>query len=474
MSSIQSTDLLIIGGGPAGYQSAIRAGQLKIKTIIVEQRSAMGGTCLNEGCIPSKHLLHASQQYNDAKNHWQDMGINSSDLSVNIKKLMLSKDKVVQSLRSGIDSLIKKNKITRIIGTAAFVTGENSSDNYIEIKSGNKKEIIVAKKVLITTGSEIINLPNITIDEKTIVSSTGALSLSKIPKTMIIIGAGVIGLELGSVWHRLGTKVTFIEAQNGIMSGSDEETAKQLQKILTKQGLIFQLGKIVKSVAKEKTGLEVKFADVSQPNKLQTVSADIVLVAVGRKARCSELQLAKVGIEVDSKGFIKVDKKWQTSRKNVFAAGDVIGGPMLAHKAGDEAIDVINSWFGHTSNLNYSMVPSIVYTNPECASVGATQEQLRQKSIKFKKAVFPFLANSRSRTTAHTEGQVTLLVAENGVILGAHIIGPEAGNLIHECLMAMEFGACIEDIALTCHGHPTYNEAIREAAMTLIGGAIHI
>ncbi len=460
----ENFDVIVIGGGPGGYVAAIRAAQLGLKTACVEKRGALGGTCLNVGCIPSKALLESSEKYEDAQHHFAKHGI-EGNVKLNLKAMMARKNEVVDGLTKGIEGLFKKNKVTYLKGFGT-ITGKN------EVSVEGTK--YAAKNIIIATGSEVTPLPGITIDEKIVVSSTGALELSSVPKHLVVIGAGVIGLELGSVWKRLGAEVTVVEYLDRITPGMDGEVAKQFQKILEKQGLSFKLGQKVTGVKPGTSGAEVTF-EPAAGGKAETIKADIVLVAVGRRAYTDKLGLDALGIATDKRGFIQVNEHWQTAVPSIYAIGDVIPGPMLAHKAEDEGVAVAEYIAGQKPHVNYHTIPGVVYTHPELANVGSTEEDLKAQGRAYKVGKFPFLANSRARATGQSEGFVKILAdAKTDQVLGVHIIGTQAGNMIHEVCVAMEFGASSEDIARTCHAHPTYNEAVKEAALAVAGRAIHM
>ena len=459
-------DLIIIGSGPAGYTAAIKAAQLGMKVACVEKMDTLGGTCLNVGCIPSKALLNISAKYNEALNQFQEYGIIASP-KIELNTMLNQKNKIVGDLTKGIKSLFKKNNVDHIVGTANFIDKNTISVSGISTNSYKAKNFIVA------TGSSSISLNNITIDEKRIVSSTGGLNFAEIPKKLIIVGGGYIGLELGSVWQRLGSEVTIVEFAERIVPNMDYEIGTNLFKILQKQGLKFLLNtKVISASSKnEQVSLEI------QNNKnLQTeiIISDYLLVAVGRKPNTEGLDLTKLGINIDKTGHIVVDENFLTSVDNIYAVGDVIAGPMLAHKAEEEAIaavEIINHQAGH---VNYNAIPSVIYTEPEVASVGKTEEMLIKDNIKYKVGKFPFIANSRARAINHTEGFVKILSdARTDQILGAHIIGSEAGTMIAEIVVAMNFYGAAEDVARICHAHPTLNEAIKEAALAVNGKAIN-
>ena len=461
-------DVIIIGGGPGGYVCAIRAAQLGLKTACIESRGALGGTCLNIGCIPSKSLLNLSENFHKAKNDFNQQGIEISDIKLNIDKMMSNKNKSIQILTKGVEFLFKKNKVTYIKGKGVLFSKED-----VIVYSNNKKENYKAKNIVIATGSDVASLPGIAIDEKNIISSTGALSLNKVPKKLVVIGGGYIGLEMGSVWSRLGAEVTVIEYLDCITPGMDREISKEFQKILNKQGIKFKLNSKVNSVKNQNNSVLIKFTD-NKTSKNETIEADKVLVSVGRKAYTEGLNLSKIGIKKDKKGRIEVNEKLQTSVNNIYAIGDVIKGPMLAHKAEDEGIAVAEIIAGQAGHVNYDIIPGVVYTSPEVATVGKTEEQLKSENKNYKVGKFPFLANSRAKVNNETEGFVKILADSNtDKVLGVHIIGPHCGDMIAEMALAMEFGASAEDIARTCHAHPTHTEAIKEAALAVDKRPIH-
>jgi|TARA_B100000929_G_scaffold290670_1_gene285309 dihydrolipoamide dehydrogenase len=467
----QKFDAVVIGGGPGGYVCAIRLAQLGKKTACIESRGSLGGTCLNIGCIPSKSLLNLSENFHKAKN-FQKIGIEIGSLILNLDKMMKNKEKVVTVLTKGIEFLFKKNKVTYFKGTGS-ITGTNQ----ISINSNNNQnEIIDTKNIIIATGSDAVSLPGIEFDEEKIISSTGALSLKSVPKKLVIVGGGYIGLEMGSVWSRLGSEVQVIEFLDHITPGMDKEISNEFQKILKKQGINFNLKTKVESISKAKKFLTdktiVKTTD-EQGNKKQ-FDCDVVLISVGRKPNTSNLNLEKIGVEKDQKGRIKVDKNFQTSIKNIFAIGDVIEGPMLAHKAEEEGMAVAEIIVGQSGHVNYDIIPSVVYTSPEVASVGKTEEQLKSSKMDYKIGKFPFMANSRAKAIDEPEGFVKILAdSKTDRVLGVHIIGSHAGEMIAEMAVAMEFGASSEDIARTCHAHPTFSEAIKEAALSVDKRQIH-
>jgi|TARA_B100001758_G_C18406452_1_gene612434 dihydrolipoamide dehydrogenase len=461
-------DVIVIGGGPGGYVCAIRSAQLGLKTACIESRGTLGGTCLNVGCIPSKSLLNLSDNFRKAKKDFGEQGIEISDLKLNIKKMMLSKDKSVQILTKGVEFLFKKNKVTYIKGK-----GEISSPNDIIVSEGEKKTTYKSKNIVIATGSQATSLPGLKIDEKNIVSSTGALSLSEVPKELIVIGGGYIGLEMGSVWSRLGSKVTVLEYLDHITPGMDREISNEFQKILKKQGINFKLNNKVNSVKIVKNKIVINYTN-NKTSENENVSCDKVLVSVGRKPYTEGLNLKKVGIKSDNKGRIEVNNKLQTSIENIYAIGDVIKGPMLAHKAEEEGIAVAEILAGQAGHVNYDVIPGVIYTSPEVATVGKTEEQLKKLNINYKVGKFPFLANSRAKVNNETDGFVKVLAdSKTDRVLGVHIIGPHCGDMIAEMALAMEFGASAEDIARTCHAHPTHTEAIKEAALAVDKRSIH-
>jgi len=472
-------DLVVIGGGPAGYVSSIRAAQLGMKVACVEERGALGGTCLNVGCIPSKALLQSSELYEEAKDHFAGHGIKTGNLKFDIKTMMKRKNEVVNGFTQGIEGLLKKNKISYYKGHG-IVMGKGS----VAVKPSGKgsAETLKTKNILIATGSEVMQLPGIKVDEKKIVSSTGALTLSKVPKKMIVIGGGVIGLELGSVWRRLGTEVTVIEFLDRITPGLDGEISKQFQKILEKQGIVFKLSmKVTEAKATDK-GVTLKAepaAGKAEPGavsgKAESLKADVVLVCIGRKPNTNGLGLQESGVEMDDRGCIKVDGHFKTSLDGIYAVGDVIAGPMLAHKAEEEGVIAVEMMAGQSGHLDYNLVPGVVYTSPEVATVGKTEEQLKEEGREYAVGKFPFMANSRARVMGSAEGFVKILAdKKTDEVLGVHIIGPHAGALIAEAVIAMEFKASAEDIARTCHSHPDLGEAIKEAALAVDKRPIHI
>ena len=463
----QKFDAVVIGGGPGGYVCAIRLAQLGQKTACIESRGSLGGTCLNVGCIPSKSLLSLSENFHKAKN-FQKIGIEIGSLNLNLDKMMKNKEKAVTVLTKGVEFLFKKNKVTYFKGTGSIL-----ANNQISIKSAdNQNEKIEAKNIIIATGSIPLTLPGIEFDEEKIVSSTGALSLKVVPKKLVVVGGGYIGLEMGSVWSRLGSEVQVVEFLDHITPGMDKEISNEFQKLLKKQGINFNLKTKVESVSKNNTGVKVNTID-DHGNKKQ-FDCDVVLISVGRKPNTNNLNLDKAGIEKDQKGRVKVNKHFQTNIKNIFAIGDVIDGPMLAHKAEEEGIAVAEIIAGQSGHVNYDIIPGVIYTSPEVASIGKTEEQLKSSKVDYKVGKFPFMANSRAKAIDEPEGFVKILAdSKTDRVLGVHIIGSHAGELIAEMAVAMEFGASSEDIARTCHAHPTFSEAIKEAALSVDKRQIH-
>ena len=463
-------DLIVIGAGPGGYVAAIRAAQLGMKVACVEKRGTLGGTCLNVGCIPSKAMLSASEKYAEATGHLADIGVEVGKVSLNLKKMLANKDKVVEDLTKGIEFLFKKNKIDWVAGAASV-----KSASEVEVTPADGKAVTLkTERVLIATGSESTPLPGVEIDEKRIVTSTGALSLAKVPKHLVVVGGGYIGLEMGSVWARLGAKVTVVEFLDRIVPTMDREIGKRFMAVLRKQGMTFKLSTKVTGAKASKAGVKLAVESVKS-GEAETLEADVVLVSIGRRPVTDGLGLDALGVAMDSRGFIQVDADFETNVAGMFAIGDCIPGPMLAHKAEEDGVAAVEIMAGQSGHVDYGLVPGIVYTHPEVASIGKTEEDLKEAEVKYRKGSFPFTANSRARTTGEMDGTVKILAdAETDRVLGVHIMGPEAGNLIHECATAMAFGATAEDIARTCHGHPTYNEAVKEAALAVDGRPIHI
>ena len=459
--------VVVIGGGPGGYVCAIRLAQLGLKTACIESRGSLGGTCLNIGCIPSKSLLNLSEEFHKVKN-LSNKGIEIGEVKLNLPKMMKSKDKAVSILTKGVEFLLKKNKVTYLKGTGSF-----KSKNEIIIKDDKNKETIVqTEKIVIATGSVPVSLPGVNFDEKIIVSSTGALKLEQVPKKMVVVGGGYIGLEMGSVWSRLGAEVHVIEFLDHITPGMDKEISNEFMKILKKQGMKFHMQHKVESINKTKSGAVILTSDKDGNKK--DFECDVALISVGRKPNTNGLNLEKIGIKLDDKKRVITKENFQTNLENVYAIGDVIVGPMLAHKAEDEGIAVAENIAGQSGHVNYDTIPGVVYTTPEVASIGKTEEQLKEKKIKYKIGKFSFMANSRAKAIDDAEGFVKILADEKtDKVLGAHIIGPHAGELIAEIGVAMEFGASSEDIARTCHAHPTFSEAVKEAALSVDKRAIH-
>ena len=458
---------VIIGGGPGGYVCAIRLAQLGIKTACIESRETLGGTCLNIGCIPSKSLLNLSENYFRAK-HFSNLGIEIGKIKLNLKKMMKNKDEAVTILTKGIEFLFKKNKVTYYKGTGSF-----KSHNQISIVGDKNKEIVIeTDKTIISTGSEPVSLPGIKFDEKVIISSTGALSLSAVPKKMVVVGGGYIGLEMGSVWSRLGAEVHVIEFLDHITPGMDKEISKEFIKILQKQGINFHLETKVDSIKKKNNIATV--STTSKNGKKINFNCNVVLISVGRKPNTKNLNLEAIGVSLDNKKRIKVNNNFQTNVDSVYAIGDVIKGPMLAHKAEEEGIAIAELIAGQSGHVNYDIIPGVIYTFPEVASIGKTEEQLKDLNTKYKIGKFPFMANSRAKAINEPQGFVKILADEKtDKVLGTHIIGPNAGEMIAEIAIAMEFGASSEDIARTCHAHPTFSEAIKEAALSVDKRPIH-
>ena len=458
---------VVIGGGPGGYVCAIRLAQLGLKTACIESRGSLGGTCLNIGCIPSKSLLNLSEEFHKVKD-LSNKGIEVGQVKLNLSKMMKSKDKAVTVLTKGVEFLLKKNKVTYFKGTGSF-----KSKNEILIKdSENKETHVEADKIIIATGSLPVSLPGVEFDEKVIVSSTGALKLEQVPKKMVVVGGGYIGLEMGSVWSRLGTEVHVVEFLDHITPGMDKEISTEFMKILKKQKINFHLQHKVEQIKKNSTNAIVSTLD--KEGKKKDFDCDVVLVSVGRKPNTIGLNLDKVNIDLDKKNRIKTDKNFKTNQDNIYAIGDVIAGPMLAHKAEDEGIAVAENIAGQSGHVNYDTIPGVIYTTPEVASIGKTEEQLKELNIKYKIGKFSFMANSRAKAIDDAEGFVKILADEKtDKVLGAHLIGPHAGELIAEIGVAMEFGASSEDIARTCHAHPTFSEAVKEAALSVDKRAIH-
>jgi dihydrolipoamide dehydrogenase len=463
-------DLVVIGSGPGGYVCAIRAAQLGMKVACVEKRETLGGTCLNVGCIPSKALLQASEKYEEATHGLGVFGVKVGKVELDLKGMMAHKDKTVKSNVDGVAFLFKKNKIDWIKGTGR-IAGAGKVE--VALNAGGTQEL-AAKAIVIATGSDVVSLPSLKIDEKKIVSSTGALTLSEVPKSMVLVGGGVIGLEMGSVWQRLGAKVTVIEYLDRIMPGMDADTAKQMQRILTKQGMSFKLATKVTGAKIGPKGVALT-VEPAAGGPAETIETDIVLVAIGRRPYTDGLGLKESGVNLDEKGRVAVDAHFQSNVPGIYAIGDCIAGPMLAHKAEDEGMAVAEILAGQHGHVNYDAIPSVVYTWPEVASVGKTEEQLKAEGVEYRTGKFPFTANGRARAQNNTDGFVKILAdTATDRVLGVHMIGPSVGELTGEMALAIEFGASSEDIARTCHAHPTLTEAVREAALAVDGRPIHI
>ncbi|MGB7271341.1 MAG: dihydrolipoyl dehydrogenase [Albidovulum sp.] len=457
-------DVIYIGAGPGGYVSAIRAAQLGLKVAVVEGRETLGGTCLNVGCIPSKALLHASHMLHEAEHNFAKMGLKGKSPSVDWPQMLAYKDEVIGQNTKGIEFLFKKNKIT-------WLKGWGTIPEVGKVKVGD--ELHEAKSIVIATGSEPSSLPGVTVDEKVVVTSTGALTLGKVPRSMVVIGAGVIGLEMGSVYARLGTEVTVVEFLDAITPGMDADVAKTFQRILGRQGMKFVMGAAVQKVEVARGKAKVTYK-LKKTEAEATLDADCVLVATGRKPFTDGLGLDALGVEMEKRGQIKTDGHYATNIKGIYAIGDAIIGPMLAHKAEDEGMALADILAGKAGHVNYDVIPGVIYTTPEVASVGKTEEQLKEEGRAYKVGKFSFMGNGRAKAVFQGEGFVKILAdKETDRILGAHIIGPAAGDLIHEICVGMEFGASAEDIALTCHAHPTFSEAVREAALACGDGPIH-
>tara|TARA_B100000575_G_scaffold200786_1_gene162696 strand:+ start:1249 stop:2649 length:1401 start_codon:yes stop_codon:yes gene_type:complete len=459
--------VVVIGGGPGGYVCAIRLAQLGLKTACIESRGSLGGTCLNVGCIPSKSLLNLSEEFHNAQS-LSNKGIEIGEVKLNLPKMMKNKDKAVTILTKGVEFLLKKNKVTYFKGIGSF-----KSKNDILIKDHeNKEKVIQTENTVIATGSVSVSLPGVEIDEKIIVSSTGALKLEKVPKKLVVVGGGYIGLEMGSVWSRLGSEVHVIENLDHITPGMDKEISNEFMKILKKQGINFHMQHKVEKIKKNNNNALV--STISDDGIKKDFECDVVLISVGRKPNTEGLNLQKIGVELDEKKRVKTDKNFKTNQDNIYAIGDVISGPMLAHKAEDEGIAAAENIAGQSGHVNYDTIPGVIYTSPEVASIGKTEEQLKELNVKYKIGKFSFMANSRAKAIDDTDGFVKILADEKtDKVLGAHLIGPHAGELIGEIGIAMEFGGSSEDIARTCHAHPTFSEAVKEAALSVDKRAIH-
>jgi dihydrolipoamide dehydrogenase len=462
-------DLVVIGTGPGGYVCAIRAAQLGMKVAVVEKNATLGGTCLNVGCMPSKALLHASEMFEEAAHSFAKMGVSVPAPKLDLPSMMNFKQQGIDGNVKGVEFLMKKNKIDVIHGTGKIL----SAGKVEVLGSGGKTQLVETKSIVIATGSDIARLKGIEIDEKRIVSSTGALSLDRVPSSLLIVGAGVIGLELGSVWHRLGAKVTVVEFLDRILPGMDGEIARQFQRILEKQGFAFKLGAKVTGVDTSGKMLVAKIEPAAGGNA--EMEADVVLVSIGRVPYTDGLGLKEAGVALDNRGRVQIDAHFSTNVKGIYAIGDVVAGPMLAHKAEDEGVAVAEIIAGQAGHVNYDVIPGVVYTTPEVSSVGKTEEELKQAGVAYTSGKFPFTANGRSKVNQTTDGFVKVLAdAKTDRVLGVHIIGIEAGEMIHEAAVLMEFGGSAEDLARTCHAHPTRSEAIKEAALAVGKRAIHM
>lgn len=467
-----SYDVVVIGAGPGGYVAAIKAAQLGLKTAIVEKRNTLGGTCLNVGCIPSKALLYASEIFASAQHGFEALGVSVSKPKLDLAGMMAHKQKTVDGNTSGVAFLMKKNKIDTIYGTAKIL---GAGKVEVAAKDGSK-QTLETKNIIIATGSDVAGIPGmkIDIDEKVIVSSTGALSLSKVPQRLVVVGAGVIGSELGSVWSRLGAKVTVVEFLDKVLGPMDGEVSKQFQKLMEKQGIEYKLGAKVTGVEKTASGAKVTFEPV-KGGSAETLEADIVLVATGRRPYTEGLGLKEAGVTLEERGRVNIDSHWQTNIAGIYAIGDVVKGPMLAHKAEDEGVALAEILAGQKGHVNYDVIPSVVYTEPEVASVGKTEEELKAAGIEYRVGKFPFSANGRARAMLKTDGFVKILAcAKTDKVLGGHILGFGAGEMIHEIAVLMEFGGSSEDLARTCHAHPTMSEAVKEAALAAFSKPINM
>ncbi|MFQ3451710.1 dihydrolipoyl dehydrogenase [Bradyrhizobium sp. UFLA06-06] len=464
-----SYDLVVIGTGPGGYVCAIRAAQLGMKVAVVEKDATLGGTCLNVGCMPSKALLHASEMFEEAAHSFAKMGVSVSAPKLDLPSMMNFKQQGIDGNVKGVEFLMKKNKIDVLKGT-----GKILGAGKVEVSGGGKSETVETRNIVIATGSDIARLKGIDIDEKRIVSSTGALSLEKVPEKLLIIGAGVIGLELGSVWRRLGADVMVVEFLDRILPGMDGEVAKQFQRMLEKQGFVFKLGAKVTAVDTSGKTLQVK-VEPAAGGAAETIEADVALVCIGRVPYTEGLGLKEAGVALDNRGRVEIDAHFSTNVKGIYAIGDVVAGPMLAHKAEDEGVACAEIIAGQAGHVNYDVIPGVVYTTPEVSSVGKTEEDLKQAGVAYTVGKFPFTANGRSKVNQTTDGFVKILAdAKTDRVLGVHIVGREAGEMIHEACVLMEFGGSAEDLARTCHAHPTRSEAIKEAALAVGKRAIHM
>ncbi len=463
-------DLVVIGSGPGGYVCAIRAAQLGMKVACVEKMTTLGGTCLNVGCIPSKALLQASEKFEEARHGLGAFGVKVSGVSLDLPGLMGHKDKVVSANTKGVEFLFKKNKVDRVEGT-----GRVAGAGTVVVKGKDGKDTTLkTKNIVIATGSDSMPLKGVEVDEKKIVSSTGALALGEVPKKMVVIGGGYIGLEMGSVWQRLGSAVTVVEFLDRILPGMDGEVSTQMQRILGKQGMTFKLGTKVTGAKVTNKGVSLTL-EPAKGGTAETLETDIVLLSIGRRAYTEALGLKEAGVAVDERGRVVTDRHFQSNVKGIYAIGDVIAGPMLAHKAEDEGVAVAEILAGQHGHVNYDAIPGVVYTWPEAATVGKTEEQLKAENVAYKTGKFPFTANGRARAMNSSDGFVKILADKaTDRVLGVHIVGPDAGHLIAECVLGMEYGATAEDIARTCHAHPTLSEAVKEAALAVDGRPIHI
>ena len=460
-----SYDVIVIGGGPGGYVCAIRAAQLGLKTACVERRATLGGTCLNVGCIPSKAMLQSSENFEEARDHFAEHGVMVEGVKLDLARMQARKGKVVEANVKGVEFLFKKNKVVWLKGT-----GRITAPGCVSVDGAEYE----AKHIVVATGSEIIPLPGVEVDEKRIVSSTGALELEQVPARMVVIGGGYIGLELGSVWKRLGADVTVVEFLDRLVPGMDAEIAKAFERVLGKQGIKFKLGTKVSGATLDGDTVRLTL-EPAKGGESATLEADVVLVAIGRRAFTDELGLDEIGVKRDERGRVEVDAHYATNVAGIYAIGDVIAGPMLAHKAEEEGVALAERIAGQAGHVNYGVIPGVVYTWPEVASIGATEDQLKQQGVAYSVGKFPFIANGRARAMGSTDGFVKILADKaSDRVLGAHIIGPDAGTLIAEIATAMEFGASSEDIARTCHAHPSLSEAVKEAALAVEGRAIHI
>jgi dihydrolipoamide dehydrogenase len=467
----ESYDVIIIGSGPGGYVAAIRAAQLGMKTACVDKRPVPGGTCLNIGCIPSKALLQSSEKFEETNHALAVHGIKAGKVEIDLKTMLARKDEVVNANTKGVEFLFRKNKVAFVKGEAKFTAKDTLS---VTGEDGKVQELKASKAIIIATGSDSVNLPGITIDEKTIVSSTGALSLPSVPKHLVVVGGGYIGLEMGSVWRRLGSQVTVVEFLDRITPTMDLEVGKALQTSLTKQGFAFKLGTKVTGAKKANGGWSLSL-EAAAGGKAEELACDVVLVSVGRRPYTDNLGLDAVGVKLDNKGRVMVDPHFATNVPGIYAIGDVIAGPMLAHKASEEGVVLVETLAGQRPDIDYEAIPAVIYTHPEVGSVGKTEEELKTAGVPYKVGKFPFTANGRARANADTEGFVKIIADQKtDRVLGVHIIGADAGTMIAEAALAMEFGATAEDIGRTVHAHPTLNEAVKEAALAVGPGAIHI